>query len=393
MAVPAIPMQPMPIMCGVAVAEAGVVATDAALAAARGEFSASAALTAKTAPIPTDRRARETLSAFIRELRCVLFFCGRRISPPFTTAYPAATETPQTFFRILQVIKKSNTIAKTTFVPNLWAILMNPWLETALALLTVLLSVAAGFLFSRLPRPWWLLGYVLPLMVVLAFAVAIRRPDLAMQPWLSWIFVGRRKSFLMGSVVALMLATLIPRLPGRRDRLALLALALVAASYVGAWPSLAAAVNRRQLAGLTTQIGPDGVCRQNTDYTCGPAAAVTGLRRLGLKAEEGELALLAHTSSASGTPPDVLADVLNERFGPVGLHAELRRFRELAELRGLGPTLVIVRFSLLLDHWLCVLEVTDREVVVGDPLTGLIRLTHAEFNDRWRHIGVTLTRR
>ena len=120
---------------------------------------------------------------------------------------------------------------------------------------------------------------------------------------------------------------------------------------------------------------------------------MTGLRRLGFKAEEGELAVLARTSTASGTAPDVLASVLNERFGSQGLHAELRRFKDVTELRGLGPTLVIVKFSLLLDHWLCVLEVTDTEVVVGDPISGLNRLSHAEFNERWRHIGVVLCRR
>jgi predicted double-glycine peptidase len=269
---------------------------------------------------------------------------------------------------------------------------MNPWLETLLALLAILLSFAAGFFASRLPRHWWLVGYVPPLMVVVAFAVAIRRPDVAMQPWLAWIFVGRWKTCLMGSVVALLLATLIPRLGTRRDRVALLALTVAATGYVGIWPSAAAAVSRPYLASLKTQVGTDGVCRQSTDYTCGPAAAVTGLRRLGLPAEEGELAVLAHTSTASGTPPDVLCAVLNERYGPQGLRAKLGRFRDASELRGLGPTLVIVRFSLLLDHWLCVLEVTDREVVVGDPLNGLNRLTHAEFNERWRHIGVTLSR-
>ena len=64
----------------------------------------------------------------------------------------------------------------------------------------------------------------------------------------------------------------------------------------------------------------------------------------------------------------------------------------MTELRGLGPTLVIVKFGLLLDHWLCVLEVTDTEVVVGDPLSGLTRLTHAEFAERWRRIGIVLRR-
>jgi ABC-type bacteriocin/lantibiotic exporter with double-glycine peptidase domain len=54
--------------------------------------------------------------------------------------------------------------------------------------------------------------------------------------------------------------------------------------------------------------------------------------------------------------------------------------------------LVIVKFGLFLEHWLTVLEVTDREVVVGDPLSGEVRLTHDEFLARWRFIGVTLRR-
>jgi predicted double-glycine peptidase len=137
---------------------------------------------------------------------------------------------------------------------------------------------------------------------------------------------------------------------------------------------------------------PDGVCRQSTDYTCGPAAAVTGLARLGLKAGEGELALAAGTSAATGTPPDVLAQVLNERFAASGLRAELRRFRTLEELREAGLTLVVVRFGFLVDHWLTVLEVTDRDVVAGDPASGVVRLSHEEFQGRWRRIGVTLSR-
>jgi hypothetical protein len=52
-------------------------------------------------------------------------------------------------------------------------------------------------------------------------------------------------------------------------------------------PFLAPAFNRGYLAGLKTRIDADGVCRQSSEYTCGPAAAVTALRKLGLPAEEG----------------------------------------------------------------------------------------------------------
>lgn len=58
----------------------------------------------------------------------------------------------------------------------------------------------------------------------------------------------------------------------------------------------AAALVQAQLRSLPTRVDPDGVCLQNTPYTCGPAAAVTALRRLRLPAEESELAKLAFIS-------------------------------------------------------------------------------------------------
>ena len=269
---------------------------------------------------------------------------------------------------------------------------MNPWLAALLTLAAAGAGAELGMAASRLPRHWWLLGYLVPLAVIVAFAVAVRRPEWALHPLVAWVFVGRWKLALMATVVAMIFSALVPRLPQARERRALGILVAVAVLYFSLWPAVAMASNRSFLAALPTRIPTDGICRQSTDYTCGPAAAVTGLHRLGIKAGEGELALLAGTSSATGTPPDVLAQVLNQRFGKAGVQAELRRFRSVDELRNAGVTLVIVKFGLFLDHWLTVLEVNDREVVVGDPISGEARLTHADFRERWRFIGVTLRR-
>lgn len=70
-------------------------------------------------------------------------------------------------------------------------------------------------------------------------------------------------------------------------------------------------------------------CLQSNDYNCGPAAAVTALRKLGLPAEEGEIAILAHTSSATGTPPDVLARALQDRYEKEGLASHYRIFHRV----------------------------------------------------------------
>lgn len=269
---------------------------------------------------------------------------------------------------------------------------MSPWLEAIFTLIAAATGGALGRGCSRLPRHWWLLGYLLPLGVIAALAIAVRRPEWALHPLLAWVFVGRWKLSLMAAVVAMIFSALLPRLPQARERRALAVLVAVAVLYFSVWPGVATAMNRPFLEALATRIPADGICRQSTDYTCGPAAAVTALGRLGLKAGEGELALLAGTSTATGTPPDVLAHTLNRRFGVAGLRADLRRFRSVDELRSAGLTLVIVKFGLFLDHWLTVLEVSDHEAVVGDPLNGEVRFTHDEFRARWRFIGVTLRR-
>ena len=159
------------------------------------------------------------------------------------------------------------------------------------------------------------------------------------------------------------------------------------------WPFLAPEFNRKQLADLQTRINADGVCLQSTDYNCGPASAVTALRKLGLPAEEGRLAILSFSSSMTGTPPDILAEALQNEYGKNGLTAEYRPFNSIPELRQAGLTLAVTRFGFMVDHYVTVLEVTDSEVVVGDPLNGLERLSYTDFQQKWRFVGIVLHRK
>lgn len=157
-------------------------------------------------------------------------------------------------------------------------------------------------------------------------------------------------------------------------------------------PFLAPAFNRTFLAGLKTRLDPDGVCRQSSEYTCGPAAAVTALRKLGLPAEEGGLAILAHTSSLTGTEPDVLAKVLRKRYATNGLVAEYRAFKDLDELKKAGLTVAILKFNALQDHCVAILGVETNGIVVGDPLSGLSTISNEEFENKWQFVGIVLKR-
>lgn len=270
---------------------------------------------------------------------------------------------------------------------------MRPWLEALGVLLICIGGILLGWFFSRLRKPYWLLGYCLPISVVFLFALANQLPGIVFDAPVAWMFTGRTRFIVFGFVAAMALTTPLSRLPRKRMRLAVSVLIGVVVWELSVWPFLAPAFNYNYLSHLQTRIDADGICRQSTDYDCGPAAAVTALRKLGLPAEEGKIAILTHTTSTTGTEPSVLAAELQKRYGKDGLTAEFRAFTNVAELKDAGLTLAVVKFNFLVDHFVTVLEVTKQEVVVGDPLNGKVTLSWAEFEDKWRFIGVVLRRR
>lgn len=269
---------------------------------------------------------------------------------------------------------------------------MNPWLESLAVALLALAGVLLGRWFSRLPKAYWLIGYFVPLALILLYGIASHKPALSLVPPISWVMMGRNKFAIVGFISTLVLTTPRSRLrPARARALVSLLMALVVFD-MSIWPFLAPAFNRKYLATLHTRIGQDGVCLQSNDYNCGPAAAVTALRRLGFPAEEGEIAILAHTSTATGTPPDILARALQERYGKDGLDCKYRVFKSLDELKQAGLTLAVIRYNFWLDHYVTVLDLTNNAVIVGDPIVGLTQITTEDFAIRWRFVGVVLKR-
>lgn len=270
----------------------------------------------------------------------------------------------------------------------------NPWVESVAVALLAVAGVVLGHWFSRLPKPYWMLGYFIPLALVFAYGAAMRHPALALVAPVSWMMMGRNRFAVIGFIATMVLTTPLSRLRLKRVRILVSVLMTLIVVHMSVWPFLAPAFNRKYLAGLRTRIDSDGICHQSNDYNCGPAAAVTGLRRLGFPAEEGEIAILAHTSSATGTPPDILARALQQRYGQEGLASEYRVFHNLAELkRAEGVTLVVIKYTFWLDHYVTVFEFTNSEVVVGDPFLGLRKFSNEEFERKWRFVGVVLRRR
>lgn len=267
---------------------------------------------------------------------------------------------------------------------------MNPRLETLGVTVLSAAGVWLGGWFSRQRPPWWALGYLIPLAFVVCVGLTRWNAAFEFVPPISFLVAGRREFVLTGAMIGLLFGTVVPRLPRARDRVVVYALTGIAIATQGIWPFLAPAFRQAKFAALQTHFDAAGVCLQTTQVTCGPAAAVTALRQYGVTAEEGELALAARTSDYWGTPADLLADAVNERFGARGIGAEYRAFRSADELKSAGLTLAVVKLTWLIDHWVTVFEVTPERVVVGDPLEGRVEWTRAEFERRWRHCGVVI---
>jgi len=267
---------------------------------------------------------------------------------------------------------------------------MSPWFQALGVSLLAVAGVCLGRWFSRLPRPYWVIGYFIPLILILAYGLASRRPALSFVPPFSWLVMGRNKFASIALICTMVLTTPLSRVRPARARVLIAALMALIVVQMSVWPFLAPAFNRQYLAGLRTHFDRNGVCIQSNDYNCGPAAAVTALRRLGFAAEEGQIAILAHTSSATGTPPDVLAEALGERYEKEGLISEFRVFKNLTQLKDAGLTLAVIRYTFWFDHYVTILKVTSDHVIVADPSLGLTSLSRAEFEKRWRFVGVVL---
>jgi predicted double-glycine peptidase len=270
---------------------------------------------------------------------------------------------------------------------------MNPWIETSGVALLAIAGVVLGWSSSRLPAPYWSLGYVVPALLIGLVGLARLVPTLEFVPPFSWLTAGRAEFALSGIATTLLFTTPLSRVPTRRTRSYVIGFMIFFVGYAAITPFAIPALIHDYLAGLKTTMTVDGVCLQSNGYNCGPAAAVTALRRLGFHAEEGQIAVLAHTSSVGGTQPDSLCLALRKCYAAEGLECEYRHFNSLAELNGAGLVIAVVKYGLLVDHYVTVLALNEKEVIVGDPLQGRVICTPAEFKDRWRFSGIVVKRR
>lgn len=269
---------------------------------------------------------------------------------------------------------------------------MNPWLETTGVILVALLGAFFGRLFSSLRKPYWLWGYFLPFLLIAMLLMARLNNALAFIPPFSWITMGRTRFIILALSVTMGLSTPLSRLPRRFEKVIICFLMAVVVAWFSVSPFLVPVLIKEKLLNIQTKLNAEGICYQSTDYTCGPAAAVTALGKLGLSADEGEIAVLSYSSPVAGTLPTCLSSALTERYGTEGLKCQYRYFDSIEQLRDAGITLAVVKVGFLSSHCVAVLDVSDDMVTIADPVLGRNLMSYEQFENVWEFAGIVMER-
>lgn len=189
-------------------------------------------------------------------------------------------------------------------------------------------------------------------------------------------------------IAVLMIFALAARLDGRRTRrLAATALIMLAPLFV--WDSFAACLHPNYE--MPAQFDEEGVCRQTTDYSCGPAAAVMMLKSMGEEISEGEMANLCLLRPGRGVTALELCRGLNIALRARNCRATVEHLNPGQLDRLDPPFLAEIKRPGSSEHCVVVLQVLADVVLLADPAAGRAVCTREEFLKLWTGIAVTVT--
>ena len=142
---------------------------------------------------------------------------------------------------------------------------------------------------------------------------------------------------------------------------------------------------------MAARFDGDNVCRQSTDYSCGPAAAVTVLKRLGKHISEGEMARLCLLRPDQGVTVLELCRGMNVALRGDPVRATIKRLEAKELDTEAAPFLAEIRRPPSSEHCVVVLEVDRDVLVLADPAYGKRVCTRDEFLRQWTGLAITLT--
>jgi predicted double-glycine peptidase len=269
---------------------------------------------------------------------------------------------------------------------------MSLWLETMGMLLMAMLGIGLGLAASRHSLAARLTAMAVAFSLVGVILLARLDELWSFVPLLCPLATSRIRFVVLIFAVTLGLTAPLDQLSSRISRLATcLIMSLMIAAMISL-PFLMPAVLQQELSASRTRIDIDGVCRQTRPYTCGPAAAVTALNRLGLEAEEGLLALRARTGPVIGTSPWDLYRAIDAAYSGQGLNCTFQHLSSLEQIPSGGILLAVINDRFVVDHCVAVLGFDEHTVTVADPAEGLVYVPRPQFTRQWRNCGILLHR-
>lgn len=269
---------------------------------------------------------------------------------------------------------------------------MNSLTET---LVVVLVSIAGVYIGRRLSISAGLykaLGFIIPFLLIGLVLAGKFFDSLIYYEPLALITIGHFRFMLLAFAISLGLTASIAQLKYKCEKVIVVVVMLIFVVCFTVLPCLLPVMLEGEFLSLQTRINADGVCIQSKNYTCGPAAAVTALTKLGLNADEGQLAIHSRTNSITGTLPLDLYSAINDLYANEGLKCQFRKFDSVKELINGGITLVIIQDTFMVDHCVAVLDVSSDRITIGDPEIGKISLPLDKFESTWKFAGIVLKR-
>jgi hypothetical protein len=227
-----------------------------------------------------------------------------------------------------------------------------------------------------------------PFVAILLVLVGHRCARAAFIPPFSWAVDADVAPLLMTPAIALLFAALALRLPAPRRPAVWVIMGVMLLLY-GLLPAALPLLVRPALGATRTHLDPQGVCRQSLPYSCGPAAAVSCLARLGVTAQEGQIGIAARTAPLVGTRGRLLAQAVRTRHPEVACrHRFVERLDDLSL-----PAAVEVTTPWLTGHFVAVLAIGPAHVEIADPLNGYAKVPRDRFARSWTGSAVEFARR
>lgn len=266
----------------------------------------------------------------------------------------------------------------------------NLWIELVAAGLIALAGLLAGAAVSRLGKRTALVTCLCVVVIILTLGAGWLVPILMYNSVIFAVFAGRIKFLLLAFLVPTGLGAAMPYLPYKIERYGVAVMTAVAIYVFGVFPFLGAAMAGQKMAAIPASFDSNGVCRQSTSFTCGPAAAATALHRLGVDVSEGQMAILSRSCPYIGTSDYDLMHAVNQAVREKPIECTYGRWEKLPQLSDQEVLLVILQQGVWMNHCVAVLKTTDKAVVFADPAEGIITLSQKHFRQLWTGRGILL---